>query len=105
MNAIEIINKYTSGEATLNETNEALKGKGFHLNPEKNIITEEEKRSTTVGCYPDMANGWGLLDSGTGTFDKVFVRDGKLVGGGMGEAFAMVFIGGRHYEVKDDTLV
>ena len=103
MTNIEIIKQYTDGRLSLNEANKKLKG--IKLNPDKNALTEAEHRATTVGYYPDMANGWGLLDSGTGTFDKVFIRDGKLVGCKMGEAFALVFIGGKTYEVKNDTLV
>ena len=103
MTNIEIIKKYTAGELTLDEANAKLVG-GIKLNPGKNIITEEEQRATTVGFYPDMANGWGLLDSGTGTLDKVFVKDGKLAHS-MGEAFALCIIGGKSYEVKGDTLV
>ena len=103
MSNLEIIKKYTSGELTLEEANKKLKG--IKLDPEKNVITEEEKMKTVVGYYPEQANGWGMLDSGTGTFDKVFVRDGKLVGCDMGEAFALCFIGGKTYEVKGDTLV
>ena len=81
MKLIDILKKYTAGELTLEEANAELKkdGAGYKLNPEKNIITEEEKRATTVGCYPDMANGWGLLDSGTKTYDKVKVEGGKLI--------------------------
>ena len=105
MKIIDTINAYTRGEATLEDTNIALAGKGFHLDPEKGTITEEEKRVTTVGYYPEQANGFGLLDSGTGTLDKVEVRDGKLVNCDMGAAFAMVFIAGRTYEVKGNTLV
>lgn len=102
MSNLEIIKKYTNDELTLEEANAKLKG--IKLDPGKNILTEEEKRTTTIGCYPDMANGFGLLDSGTGTFDKVKVTNGKLAYG-MGDAFALCFIGGRMYEVKNDTLV
>ena len=103
MNNIEIIKKYTAGELTLDEANAKLQG--IKLNPEKNVITEEEQRATTVGFYPDQANGWGLLDSGTGSLDKVKVENGKLVDCDMGEAFALCIIGGKSYEVKKDTLV
>lgn len=102
MSNLEIIKKYTNDELTLEEANAKLKG--IKLDPGKNILTEEEKRATTIGCYPDMANGFGLLDSGTGTFDKVKVTNGKLAYG-MGDVFALCFIGGRMYEVKNDTLV
>ena len=103
MTNIEIIRKYTAGELTLAEAN--LKLRGIRLNPGKNILTEEEKRATTVGYYPEQANGWGLLDTGTGSLDKVEIRKGKLVQDGMGEAFALCIIAGKSYEVKKDTLI
>lgn len=103
MTNLEIIKQYTDGKLTLTEANKKLKG--IKLDPDKNVMTEAENRATTVGYYPDMANGWGLLDSGTGTLDKVFIRDGKLVGCNMGESFALCIIGGKTYEVKGDTLV
>lgn len=103
----DIIGKYTTGEKTLEETNAALKeaGTGLRLDPEKNIITEAEKRATTIGEYPDMANGWGLLDSGTGTMDKVEIRNGQLVSCDMGESYALVFVAGRMYHVQGRKLV
>ena len=66
----KIISKYTAGDATLEATNEALANAGanFHLNPQKNILSDEEKRATTVGYYPEQANGYGLLDTGTRIF-------------------------------------
>ena len=68
-------------------------------------LTEEEKRASTIGYYAEQANGWGLLDTGTGSMDKVHVKDGKLTTGGMGIMTAYVYICGRCYEVKDTTLV
>lgn len=103
----EIISKYTAGEATLEATNRALEdaGAGFHLNPGKNILTEAEKRATTIGYYPEQANGYGLLDTGTGSLDKVKIKDGKLVNCDCGIMYALVSISGRTYHVKGDTLV
>ena len=110
MTNIEILNKYTAGEITLEEANEKLVG--IKLNPGKNTITAEEKRSTTIGEYPDMANGWGLLDCGAGPMDKVHVVNGKTAhpvnsvddkGNIIGEAY--VHIAGRRYAVRVDTLV
>ena len=102
----EIIGKYTAGEATLEATNRALEdaGAGFHLNPGKNILTEAEKRATTVGYYPEQANGYGLLDTGTGSLDKVEVRNGKLANMDCGDMHALCIIGGKVYQVKGDTL-
>ena len=94
MTTINIIKKYTAGEAPLEETNEALKAAGakFHLEPGKNEL------------LPGEEGKFGLLDSGTGTMDKVEVKDGKLVHG-MGEAFALLFFNGKKYEVKDTELI
>lgn len=106
-NIAEIINKYTAGEKTLEETNAALKeaGAGLHLDPEKNVLTEADKRATTIGYYPDQANGWGLLDTGTDSLDKVQVKNGRLVNCDCGEMYALLLIAGRRYEVKGTVLV
>lgn len=107
MNAIEIINKYTIGEATLEETNAALakEGFGFHLDPMKNVITEEEKAATTLGENPAQVNGWGLLDTGTGSFDKVQVVNGVLVGfDNQAGMHCLFLIGGKTYKVDENRL-
>lgn len=95
MSINEIIGKYTNGEATLEETNTALKdaGAGLHLDPERNTITAVE-----VGKY-------GLLDTGTGTLDKVEVRDGKLVDMDCGDMAALCIFAGKTYTVKGAELV
>lgn len=107
VNVTEIIGKYTNGEATLEETNQALKdaGSGITLVPGKNELTEEEIRGTTIGQYPDMANGWGLLDTGTGSYDKVEVRNGELVNCDCGQMKAIIIIAGRSYYVDGKKLV
>lgn len=99
----DIIHKYTAGEASLEETNAALKeaGASFHLDPEKHVIRPEE------------AGRFGLLDTGTGSLDKVQVIGGRLAGGAVNQVLedgstnmlAYVLIGGKRYEVKGDALV
>lgn len=103
----DMINKYTSGESTLEATNKALEevGANFRLNPVKHILTEDEKHATTIGYYPEQANGYGLLDTGTGSLDKVQVQDGKLVNCNCGKMYALLSIAGRAYHIKGDTLV
>ena len=103
----EIILDYTKGEKELEETNEALKeaGSNIYLNPDRNKLTEEEMRSTTVGYYPDQANGWGLMDHGVGGFEKVHIVNGRCGSCDMGEEIAYVYIAGKKYELKGDTLV
>lgn len=103
----EIISAYTMGKKSLEETNQALEDihAGLVLDPGRNELTEEEKLETVVGYYPEQANGFGLLDTGTGTLDKVRVVDGELVNCDCGGMFALVYIAGRCYEVKGKTLV
>ncbi|WP_300272628.1 hypothetical protein [uncultured Oscillibacter sp.] len=102
----EIILDYTKGEKDLTETNKALKevGSNLFLNPDRNKLTEEEKRSTTVGYYPDQANGYGLMDHGVGCLEKVHVVNGKTVDVNMGAETAYVYIAGRKYRLRGDVL-
>lgn len=104
----DIMYAYTTGEKTLEETNAALKklGSGLQLYPGRNELTEEEIRQTTVGALPSQANGWGLLDTGTGSYDKVKVTNGKLAPeNSMGESYALIIIGNRTYGVDHCDLV
>ena len=102
----EIINKYTAGEATLEETNAALAelGAGIHLEPGKHELTAEETAAAKAETAAN-ANGFGLLDTGTGTLDKVEVRDGHLVGCDCGEMYALCMIAGHTYKVQGTALV
>lgn len=102
----EILSKYTSGDITLEQANAELKeaGANLHLDPEKNTLTESEIRETVTGQTPAEATGMGLLDTGTGSLDKVFVEDGKLVDADCGDMPALLLIGGKTYNVQGDTL-
>ena len=102
----EIIGKYTDGKATLEETNAALKdaGAGFHPDPTRNTSTGAELLATKADTA-ETATGWGLLDSGTGTLDKVQVKDGHLVNCDMGESYALCIIGGKTFVVNGTALV
>lgn len=114
MNSInEILRDYTAGGKTLEDTNAALAeaGAGFHLEPGKNEITDEDRKQTVVGYYPEQANGLGLLDTGTGSMEKVVVTGGRLEHpvnevqpDGSTNMAAYVIICGRIYEVFGDTL-
>lgn len=92
MDITTIIRKYTTGEKTLEETNKALKEakSGLRLDPQKNVITDAEKTS------------FGLLDTGTGSLDKVKIKDGKLVNCNVGDMKAIVIFNGKTYNVKSD---
>ena len=97
---------YTKGEKTLEETNEALKemGSSLRLDPSRNMFTAQELMETRVGDTPDEANGWGIMDHGIGSMEKVQVVDGKCVSCDMGEEIAYVYIGGRKYRLRGTVL-
>ncbi len=78
-----IINGYTSGKVSVEETNKALANAnaGFSFQPGKNALTADEIASTKVGKLPGDVTGYGLLSTGTGTMDKVHVVNGKVQGG------------------------
>lgn len=110
----EIIRDHATGKTDLEKTNAALKeaGASFHLEPGQNKLTEEDLRATTVGYYPEQASGFGLLDTGTGSMEKVHVDKGRLdwpvnqvQEDGTTNMTAYVIICGKTYEVKGDTLV
>ena len=95
MKASEIIAKYTHGETTLEETNAKLREihAGVYLDPKKHVILPSEEAR------------FGLLDTGTGTFDKVEIKDGKLVNVDCGDMYALVILDGRTYRVQGNTLI
>lgn len=103
------------GTEAVEDVNAALKklGVGLHFEPGKQIITPEELMETTVGAVAAKANGYGMLDTGTGFEEKVKVVNGKLVNGAINQVMpdgstnmhAVVYILDRKYEVKGDTLV
>ena len=107
MNTLEnVLRKYTLGEASKDETNDALQelSSPLRLDPDRNVITPEELAETRVGETPDEANGYGLMDHGVGCLEKVRVVDGRTPDVDMGEEIAIVYIGGRKYRLRGDVL-
>lgn len=90
----EIINGYITGEKTLEEANDALVsiGAGVKLDPERNTIKPGEEAD------------YGLLDTGTGTLDKVKISGGRLVSCDCGSMPARVYFRGRCFEIHGDRL-
>ena len=88
----EVINAYAHGELSLEECNARLKelGSAPLRDPLEPKIT------------PEMAaKGYCLLDTGTGSYDVVQVRNGQLVDSDMGEMAAFVLLGDDEWhEVK-----
>ena len=107
MTVNEILEKYTKGEMTPDEANAALKeveDNDLFLDPNRNIITQEEFMATTAGDTPETVNGYGLMDHGVGCLEKVHVVDGRTVDVDMGQEAAYVYIAGRTYRLRGDVL-
>lgn len=109
----EIVRDYTTGEADLKATNAALAEAGavFSFKSGQNVITDEDRRQTVVGFYPEQANGYGLLDTGTGSMEKIHIVNGRLDHAvneiqpdGSTNMTAYVIICGKTYEVFGGTL-
>ena len=107
MTVKEIMDLYLKGARTEDETNQALRelGAGFVVCADKNTFTPSEIASAKAGETAEEANGFGLLDTGTGTMDKVEVRDGRLIGCDVGSMYALFLIAGKRYQVQGDRLV
>lgn len=101
-----VLRKYTLGEASKDETNDALQelSSPLRLDPDRNVITPEELAETRVGETPDEANGYGLMDHGVGCLEKVCVVDGRTPDVDMDEEIAFVYIGGKCYRLRGDAL-
>lgn len=92
----EIISAYAHGELTLEECNARLKelGNAPLRNPLEPKITPEMARQ-----------GYCLLDTGTGSYDVVQVKNGQLVDSDMGEMAALVLMDGKWHEVKGSKVM
>ena len=89
----KILRNYSNGVATLEDTNKALDaiGAGFHLDPDRNKLTEEEMLHGTAG----------LLDTGTVTLDKVKIINGELE---YDVGFGLCIVSGKTYIVRGKKL-
>ena len=99
----KILRDYTEGVTSLEDTNAKLLEAGFWgpLDPKRHEITDAERTTH------------GLLDTGTGTLDKVRVVDGKRLEHAVNEVQpdgsvnmgAEVYFNGRRYTVRGAELV
>lgn len=102
----DILRAYTEGKTDITETNVALKNAGFSiLDPHKNDLTPDEIMNSFVGEKASEANGFGLLETGTGSYDKVEIKNGELANMDCGEMLAFVHIMGKRYKVEGKKLV
>lgn len=85
----------------LKKVNETLKDTGLYVNPDKNNVKPSE---VALVCEDiKKINGYALLDTGTGSLDKVLIENGKLVDCNCGDMFALVKIGDILFEVVNGT--
>ena len=63
-----------------------------------------ELLETRAGETPDEANGWGILDHGVGSLEKVHVVNGRTVDVDMGQGTAYVYMAGKRYRLRGDVL-
>ena len=54
--------------------------------------------------HSDEANGWGILDHGVGSLEKVHVVNGRTVDVDMGQEAAYVYMAGSLYRLRSDVL-
>ena len=105
MKTTDIISAYTKGELTMEQANAKLKeiGSNVRLTDGAHALTTQEIAETHVGATPQEANGWGLLDTGTGSiFEKVHVVNGVTdYDKGADTNYALVLIGGKMYQIVD----
>lgn len=96
MTTTKIISDYTMGNISLEEANRRLAEAkaGFVIDPDRCKLTSEM-----------IEQGWGLLDTGTGTLDPVQVRDNELVDNDVGDMPAFVCLKGTWYEVKGNKVI
>ena len=96
MTKTKIIADYTMGGISLEEANRRLAEAkaGFVIDPDRCKLTTEM-----------IEQGWGLLDTGTGTLDPVQVRENELVDNDMGDMPAFVCLKGTWYEVKGRNVI
>ena len=97
---------YTRGDKPLDETNQELKKLdcGLQLDPTRNLFSARELLETRAGETPDEANGWGILDHGVGSLEKVHVVNGRTVDVDMGQETAYVYMAGKRYRLRGDVL-
>ena len=96
VNMYDIIKAWERGEKTLEQANTELKGTGIYIDPDKNKI--EDGTGAVVCDNVSKINGYAMLDTGTGTLDKVMIKDGKLEYS-IGDMFGLVLIGDTKFEV------
>ena len=97
----KIINKYSDGEYTAEKANEELAkiDSNLFIDPNKNVLSDSEKNVVVQDIT--KFSGSALMNSGTGTKNKVAIKNGKLVDG-VGKMRVEIIIGAKIFHVKED---
>lgn len=87
--------EYENGIITLDELNKYLAQFNMVYDPENNTITEDG----AVPCSDvTKINGYALVDTGVGGFNKMMVKNGHLVDN-IGEIRAYAYVGDTCYNI------
>ena len=102
----QVLMGYRNGEKDVEETNKALKelNSGLFIDPDKNVITDEEWANTTITGDLKTINGYVYVELGVGDPEKVRVIDSVLQGCNMGEQYAQAIVGPLWWEIKGDKI-
>ena len=102
----QVLMDYRNGEKDVEDTNKALKelNSGLFIDPDKNVITDEEWANTTITGDLKTINGYVYVELGVGDPEKVRVIDSVLQGCDMGEQYAQAIVGPLWWEIKGDKI-
>lgn len=78
--ATDIVLEHSKGTISLEEANKQLAaiGSDLCLDPHKNSISGAEMAKTHSDGTPEGTSGWGFMNHGIGTPEKMHVEKGKL---------------------------
>lgn len=105
VNSGEALLAYSAGKCDAVAVNAMLEsfGSSVRIVPDQNELTEENKRESSVGYYPEQANGYGLLDDGI-NMTKIKVVNGTTPTLDMGDGLAYVYMCGRKFKLNGNKL-
>ena len=109
MNVNEIMQAYSEGTIGLADANRMLKEvskTGLQIDPYKNVLTAGEAAQIVVSDDPKGCSGYGFMNHGIGTPEKMHLDHGKFdYDTGFDETMHVTFyIGGKMFRVIHDHI-
>ncbi len=109
MSVNEIMQEYSKGTIGLADANRMLKEAskfGLQIDPYKNVLTASEAAEIVVSNDPTKCSGYGFMNHGIGTPEKMHLKNGKFdYDTGFDESTRAVFyIGGKMFRVMHDHI-